>query len=169
MTDGGPAAIPPDVARLHAGLDRLSYYEFLGITPQCDYVGIREAFFGQANRYHPDRYVLAAPAVREAVYQVYKRMTEAYNVLSDPDLRIRYDAARRRGEVRLPDVERSRRRPPEERGIANPIARLYLRTARAKLARGDRKGAWIDAQLACSLELAPPLRALLHEVEKESP
>lgn len=169
MTAAGGDSTEADILRLRAGLDRLSYYEFLEIPAQCDYVGVREAFFGRANRYHPDRFVLAPPSVRDAVYQVYKRMTEAYNVLSDPDLRVRYDAALRRGEARLPDVERSRRRPPDERGIANPLARLYLRTARAKLARGDRSGAWIDAQLAYSLEPAPPLQALLNEVEKESP
>jgi DnaJ-class molecular chaperone len=94
------------------------------------------------------------------VYSVYKRMTEAYQVLSDPELRVTYDRALRRGEVRLASEYRSRRLDADERQVSNPFARIYLRSGRQKYELGDLNGAWIDAELGLSLEETPPLRNL---------
>lgn len=150
-----------EVARLFENIDGLSYYEFLAIRETSDYLQVRDAFYSRAQRFHPDRFVsLEAETVKNAVYTVYKRMTEAYNVLSDPELRRLYDAAMRGGEARLPAEQRARRLDPEERQVSNPFARIYLRSGRAKLADGDLDGAWIDAELGLSIEEAAPLRDL---------
>ncbi len=150
-----------EVARLYEGLERLTYYDFLGLTTRSDYIEVREAFYVRAQRFHPDRFVsLEAMAVKKAVYAVYKRMTEAYQVLSDPELRRRYDDTRAEGRLRLSAVDRSRRLGAEERQVSNVFARLYLRSARLKLERGDLDGAWIDAELGLSVEDAEPLRAV---------
>jgi DnaJ-class molecular chaperone len=91
---------------------------------------------------------------------VYKRMTEAYNVLSDPELRSLYDRSLAEGAVRLPADQRARRLDADERQVSNPFARIYLRSGRHKLSEGDLDGAWIDVELALSLEEAVPLREL---------
>lgn len=154
-----------ELARLHRGLDELSYYDFLGLRPGCDYVAVREAFHARAQRFHPDRFALVAGQVtRDEAYAVYKRMTEAYNALLDPELRTEYDAARVRGQQRLPEAARAKRLSPDERQVSNNFARIYLRSARAKLARGDLRGAWIDVQLGLGLEHAPPLVGVLEEI-----
>lgn len=156
-----------EVATLHGSLGSASYYDFLGLRPGCDYVAVREAFHERAQRFHPDRYVaVAAQEVREMAYEVYKRMTEAYNVLCDPELRAAYDEARVRGNNRLSEALRARRANPQERQVANAFARIYLRSARAKLERGDVRGAWIDVELGLGLEQAPPLIALLEEIRR---
>jgi curved DNA-binding protein CbpA len=156
-----------ELRRLHEGLERLSYYEFLGLRPGCDYVAIREAFHARAQRYHPDRFVFkVGDELGRAAYQVYKRMTEAYNVLFDPDLRAAYDDARMRGQPRLSELARARRLSADERQVANTFARIYLRSARKKLERQDVRGAWIDVQLGLVLEVAPPLVAVLEEIRR---
>jgi len=157
-----------EIMRLFDGLEELSYYEFLGLRPGCDYVAVREGFYARAQRFHPDQYVhVSGQTLKKAVYEVYKRMTEAYNVLLDPELRQAYDRVLERGEHRLSDVARARRITAEERQVSNTLARIYLRSAKKKLARGRMLEAWIDAKLALSLETAPPLEALLQEIESQ--
>lgn len=163
----GTAEFEIELQRLYANLATASYYEVLGLRPGCDYVAVREAFHGKAQRYHPDRWVfVATEALKEQAYVVYKRMTEAYNVLLDPELRAAYDAARVRGESRLSDAARARRLVGPEQRVANTFARIYLRSARAKLERDDVRGAWIDVQLGLGLERAEPLEALLAEIDR---
>jgi len=153
------------IQMLHASLGRASYYDFLGLRPGCDYVAVREAFHERAQRFHPDRFVfLARDDIKVMAYEVYKRMTEAYNVLCDPELRTAYDEARVRGQNRLSETARARRLSPEDRQVASAFARIYLRSARAKLAREDLRGALIDVELGLGLEQAPPLVALLEEI-----
>lgn len=158
-----------EVSRLHDGLLNLSYYEFLGLRPGCDYVAVREAFYARAQRFHPDRFVFSGgESFRRAAYEVYKRMTEAFNVLMDPQLRVAYDAVRVGGEARLSDVARAKRRlTADERQVSNPFARIYVRSAKAKLEQGDLKGAWIDVQLGLSLEDALPLRGILRAIRSD--
>lgn len=162
MSQTGMGELVSEVARLVDGMDRLTYYDFLGLRPDCDYIVVRDAFYARAQRFHPDRFViLEGQTVKRAVYSVYKRMTEAYNVLSDPELRRVYDEGlERRRQVRLDAVQRSRRLDADERQVSNTFARIYLRAARNKLSRGDVVGAWIDVELGLSLEEAAPLREL---------
>ena len=113
-----------EVARLFDGVETLSYYDFLDLPRDCDYVAVRDAFYGRAQQFHPDRFVATyGETVKQAVYAVYKRMTEAYNVLADPNLRFEYEQALDAGEIRLASESRSRRPSAEERQISNPFAR----------------------------------------------
>lgn len=162
------AAFTEEIMRLYNGLDELSYYEYLGLRPGCDYVAVREGFYARAQRYHPDQFVYHSGAsLKEAVYQVYKRMTEAYNVLLDPELRVAYDRVLAAGQMRLSEVARARRITAEERQVSNTLARIYLRSAKKKLARGRVLQAWVDVKLALSMESAPPLAALLEIIERQ--
>lgn len=150
-----------EVARLSERIDALSYYDFLAVEPSTDYIGIRDAFYDRAQRFHPDRFVaLEGESVKKAVYAVYKRMTEAYQVLTDPELRRAYDEGLREGVMRMASEDRSRRLDADERQVSNAFARIYLRSGRAKYDRGDLNGAWIDCELGLSLEETPPLRNL---------
>lgn len=162
MSKSGTGELISEVARLADGLDQFSYYEFLAIATTTDYIGIRDAFYERAQRFHPDRFVsLENPSVKQAVYSVYKRMTEAYQVLSDPELRATYDRALAEGgDVRMSSQQRSRRLDADERQVSNPFARIYLRSGRRKFEQGDLNGAWIDCELGLSLEETPPLRNL---------
>ncbi|MEE9385618.1 MAG: J domain-containing protein [Nannocystaceae bacterium] len=158
-----------EIERLHAGLHTLSYYDVLGLSRSTDYVAIREAFYARAQRFHPDRYVGQTDlSLKAAVYALFKRMTEAYNVLSDPELRAKYDVALSQGECRLPAGSRGRRIGNAERRINNAFARIYFRAASEKFAQGEWTGAWIDVELGLSLEESEPLRKLHSEIVRRA-
>ena len=161
MSKSGMGELVNEVARLSNEIETLNYYEFLAVAPKTDYIGIRDAFYTRAQRFHPDRFVaMQGESVKKAVYAVYKRMTEAYQVLSDPELRATYDRILAEGQVRMSAVDRARRLDADERQVSNPFARIYLRSGRRKYELGDLNGAWIDCELGLSLEETPPLRNL---------
>ncbi|OSC32095.1 molecular chaperone DnaJ [Mycobacterium vulneris] len=61
------------------------YYEVLGVSRDATHEQIQQAFRTLARKYHPD--VNSAPGAEDR----FKELNEAYQVLSDPDTRKRYD------------------------------------------------------------------------------
>src|SRR5690606_11926795 len=62
------------------------YYEILGISKSADASEIKKAYRKKAIEYHPDK----NPGDKQAE-ENFKLAAEAYEVLSDPDKRSRYD------------------------------------------------------------------------------
>ena len=62
------------------------YYEALGVDRSADQSEIQRAYRKLARQYHPD--VNKDPGAEER----FKEISEAYDVLSDPELRRKYDA-----------------------------------------------------------------------------
>lgn len=62
------------------------YYEVLGVEKTADDEAIKKAYRQKAFQYHPDR----NPGDDEAV-EVFKKVSEAYDCLSDPEKRLQYD------------------------------------------------------------------------------
>lgn len=84
-----------------------TYYVVLGVPPDESAEGIRAAFRDRAKELHPDR---SGPQGGEA----FRELQQAYEVLSDPTRRRRYDAELHRAE-RPPESGRDRapQRSPE--------------------------------------------------------
>ena len=66
----------------------MNYYELLGITPEATLVDIKKAYRRAAFRCHPDR---NPPERKVESEKEFKRVSEAYQVLSDPIQRKIYD------------------------------------------------------------------------------
>ncbi|HEC21740.1 MAG TPA: J domain-containing protein [Chloroflexi bacterium] len=65
------------------------YYKILGVSENADQKQIKKAFRKLARKYHPD--VSSSPEAEEK----FKEINEAYEVLSDPEKRAKYDQLRR--------------------------------------------------------------------------
>lgn len=67
-------------------MSKRDYYEVLGIDKNADAKEIKSAFRKSAKKYHPD----LNPEDKEAEVK-FKEVNEAYDVLSDPDKKAKYD------------------------------------------------------------------------------
>jgi molecular chaperone DnaJ len=67
-------------------VEKRDYYEVLGVERNADEGAIKSAYRRLAHQYHPDK----NPGSHEAEDR-FKEASEAYEVLSDPDRRARYD------------------------------------------------------------------------------
>lgn len=65
-----------------------SHYDLLGVSSSASEGDLRRAFRGLSKRYHPDTTSLPEAQAAEA----FRRLKQAYAVLSDPGERRRYDA-----------------------------------------------------------------------------
>lgn len=63
------------------------YYEVLGVARDTSEEEIKKAFRQKAKQFHPDK----NPKERKKAEEEFKRVAEAYEVLSDPDKRAQYD------------------------------------------------------------------------------
>jgi curved DNA-binding protein len=64
------------------------YYETLGVSKTASADEIKSAFRKLARKHHPD---LAKPKEKSAAEEKFKQINEAYEVLSDPEKRAKYD------------------------------------------------------------------------------
>jgi DnaJ-class molecular chaperone len=147
------------VASLHAGLDTQPYHVFLGVDESASGDSLRTAFHARAQLLHPDRfYDLEDQELKGRIYAVYKRITEAYRVLGDPEQRRRYESQRGKGSVRLEAGDRGQAGPKRaEDAITNPKAKKYYQLAIDAERRGDVKGAKLNLQLGLQMDPANPV------------
>jgi DNA-binding response OmpR family regulator len=82
------------VKRIYRNLDRLDHYQVLDLTPYASPAQVKDAYYGRSLEFHPDRFAqLEDRDLREKIYQIYKRVSEAFRELSDPTRRSEYDHA----------------------------------------------------------------------------
>jgi len=156
-------------------LDLLDYYTLLGLEPDASAGQIKKAFRRFARRYHPDRFAGGDEEKLARSSQIYRRGSEAYQVLTDPVSRRAYDRVLRVGKVRLTGDEEEREHmraraaaapKKREQPIRSPQARAFYQKA-AEAARGGRwREAWRAMKTA--LELEPDnrlLQARLQQIE----
>jgi curved DNA-binding protein CbpA len=156
-------------------LDQLDYYSLLEVPRDASTADVKRAFRLFARKFHPDRFAEAPDAKRERATRIYRRGSEAYQVLTDPIARKAYDDGLARGRLRLTADERERARAeaeapkrPERKpeDFASATARAYYEKAKALLEKKDVRGAWQALRAAESSEPQnPAVKALLRTVE----
>ena len=68
--------------------DFFSYYEILDVAENADTEAIKSAYRSKALKYHPDR---VPEHLKKKSEEIFKQISEAYEVLSDPEKRKQYD------------------------------------------------------------------------------
>jgi curved DNA-binding protein CbpA len=141
-------------------LDELTYYELFGLPADADADTVRAAFHLFCDIFHPDRHVGLEPREHEAATSIFKRGTEAYDVLSDPGLRHRYDEqlsvhpSPRPPRVsfsplsRPPSMRAPAARASLEDSVRSPSARPFARRAEELVQKGDFRQAKLQLVLA---------------------
>lgn len=104
----------------HAALGRSTYYELLGLPRAATKPEIQAAFDRFCSTLHPDLYyTLEDRELLGRIKEVFGRLSEAYRVLCDPDLRVAYHKALNKGDRRLDPATigvikaAARRKPPQ--------------------------------------------------------
>lgn len=142
-------------------LDKLDYYTLLGVTQQAREDEIRSAFRAFARKYHPDRFTRSHPHKRDQATAIYRRGSEALQVLTDPDARRLYDTALSRGILRLTADQRDgaarlfkqqtrpNKAPP---AFSSPHAKALYDKAAQVMKQQDARAAWKLLNEAAELE-----------------
>ncbi|MBI2390617.1 MAG: DnaJ domain-containing protein [Deltaproteobacteria bacterium] len=133
------------VLRWAAVIDKIDYLSMLRLpkTPAGPSdADVRRAYRTFARAFHPDHFRAASQEVRDAAAKVFSAGAEAYGVLSEPLLRVRYLKALAGGQARprLEDLEKATRE--DARAAAQPAAAL-AKTPGAK-AHGERADKMIE-------------------------
>lgn len=116
-------------------MSQRDYYNVLGVQRNASQDEIKRAYRNLALRWHPDR-----NPNDEASVQRFKDITEAYQTLSDPDARARYD---RLGPLYTPDG-----RPPRPEELNEVFGTLFDNLFRR---RRDTPGE--DLRYTCTVQL----------------
>lgn len=141
------------IEELFQGLDVLPYHLFLGVSAEADGDTLRDAFHHRAQELHPDLFYTSGDTeLRERAYAVYKRITEAYRVLSDPIRRADYQEQRVKGITRYDSARRKKQTGGDAHLDVKPAAHKYYRMAMTAQKQGDKRGAKLHLKLALQFD-----------------
>ena len=111
--------------------EKRDYYEVLGVQKNANADEIKKAYRKAAIQYHPDK----NPGDKQAE-EKFKEAAEAYDVLSNPDKRARYDQFGHAGMSGAAGGSRSTRpSPATSAAVREPRTPIPIRPARRATAR----------------------------------
>lgn len=136
-----------------ASLDEASYYELLSVSEMADEATIRRAFRCFALAFHPDMHSGASAETLAAVRRIFQSGAEAYRVLCDPELRLRYDVQLSKGRLRLDPGELQKAQDESSARALDALcrsagAKLCAQRAAKLIDAGDLSGAMRELKLA---------------------
>jgi len=158
------------IDRAYEALEDASYYAVLGIPENAGADAIRTAYYRRARQLHPDRLLNAPEPAKAKAVQIYKRVSEAYQTLRDPDLRKVYDRSLvRRGAKRLTITSKLTTRPKQDGWfLKTEGGRKHYKAAREALESGNLPMAKLNVQIAMRHEgELQNLKELLLEIKKK--
>jgi len=142
------------IDELFNSMDNMNYYQFFGIEKGCSVAEMKKKYISIARKYHPDKYRNVASNIKTMVYEITKRVNEAYSVLSHPNRRVIYDKML----TENPDLKRfdfknrvAYNENPED-AVQNDQARRFAVLAKKAIDSGDHKSAITQLKMAMSME-----------------
>lgn len=155
----GKARMRIEVGTLHGILDEVNYYQLLCLDPDAPQGEIESAVRGESRTRHPDRVAaLDDEDLSKMANEIYQRLKEAGECLSDPDQRAQYDDVLTAGILRmtgdaleLAEKERQRADNPEH-AARDPKAEKYWKMALKDWHEKNFKGCLMNIQFALNFE-----------------
>lgn len=147
-------------------LDDLDYYALLGVERDATVDAIKIAFHRFARKYHPDRFAGDAKLTARNM-RIYRRGTEGYRVLTNPEGRRSYDAVLAAGQLRYEGDANGPRQPsmPPGQSHTRAAARPFITKANAAIGQEDFQQAKLHLQVAIQRDPDnPELEAMLKDV-----
>ncbi len=81
-----------EILRLDEGLGRMNHFEVLGLPPGASPAEVKQSYYEASLKYHPDRfYQKKLGSFLPRIERIFKRLTEANLVLTDPKKRTEYE------------------------------------------------------------------------------
>jgi len=148
-----------EVNTLHEILDELDYYRLLQLSQDCVQGDIEPAARSASKKHHPDRVsALGDAGVSAKANEIFQRVKEAGENLTDPDKRAQYDEVLKAGVLRmteealaLAEKERLKSESPEH-AASDPKAEKYWHMALKDWDDKNYKGCVMNIQFALSFE-----------------
>jgi tetratricopeptide (TPR) repeat protein len=80
-----------EIIELERALDSLDHFAVLGVRPGAPASEVKQAYYNASRRFHPDRYYgKNLGSFRARMERIFRRLTDANNVLTQPDKREAY-------------------------------------------------------------------------------
>jgi curved DNA-binding protein CbpA len=102
--------------------DDEDYYTILGVDPDANADQIKESYRYKAFILHSDRLADLPERVRLKAEEDFKKVNRAYDILSNPDARRRYDINRSKSTSSINEFQKTRQdRKPQSPGKPKPV------------------------------------------------
>jgi curved DNA-binding protein CbpA len=136
-----PLALKRKVLYLYARKDEWNHYQVLQVPRDADAREIKRAYFHVSKDYHPDAYFRKnLGTFKERLETLFKRVGKAYEVLSDPAKRAKYDAGLPSDAKNEPQTARSEAQLKRDKRLkAEKLQRMLRRSPMAMRKAQARK------------------------------
>lgn len=149
-----------EILLIAGALASMDYYQVLKVDRKAVPIDVKKAFFRESQALHPDKFFSSSDTeLKDAVMYIYKRVAEAYAVLRDPEMRLKYDQQIGAGAEAAKRLERREAPsganvPAADPKAKNSQAQKYLQLGLMALRKGDFSGAEMNLQFALKFEPA---------------
>lgn len=122
-------------------IDELDYFQILKVAQDATAGQVKKAYYAESRSFHPDKfYQLPDGDLKDNVFKIYKRITEAYTILRDAEKRAKYTAdingPERAEKLRFTEQsEAEQKKAKEEETGKTPQARQCYREALLQMQR----------------------------------
>jgi len=151
-----PSMVPTEIKALARIVGELDYYQLLHLERSASPRDVKLAYHSSSRTFHPDANRHLDGELRDAVADIAKRITEAYQVLRDARRRRAYDALLESGagvRIRLAEAEfAGERDETAARQGKTPQGRQYFNLAQLDAKRNDLQAAARNLQTALTFE-----------------
>lgn len=163
-----------ETKQLSHDIETMDYFQVLGVAPDAPISDIKAQYHALQRTYHPDTFFQSPDIVlRDAVFRIAKRISEAYVILRDPVRRTKYakDVAGpdRAKKLRFTDETEAEVRKEKEQELGKTAqGRQLVTKALASHKKGDLAGALRDLKTAMLFEKDNAgIKARVAEIEAE--